>query len=86
MKELADASDEGRMMEIFGTGTAAIVSPVRRVSWKGRIVDCGLADDVEAGPIALQMKDCKYRGNYCGTGQTSNDTVDCRDGSYSIWR
>jgi branched-chain amino acid aminotransferase len=57
MKELSDATDEGRMMEVFGAGTAAIVSPVRRISWKGRLVECGLADNVEAGPIALQMKD-----------------------------
>jgi len=57
MKELADAADEGRMMEVFGAGTAAIVSPVRRISWRGRIVDCGLSEDVEAGPIAQQMKD-----------------------------
>jgi branched-chain amino acid aminotransferase len=60
MKEVADAADEGRMMEVFGAGTAAIVSPVRRISWRGRLVDCGLADNVEAGPIAQQMKDCKF--------------------------
>jgi branched-chain amino acid aminotransferase len=57
MKELAAATDEGRMMEVFGAGTAAIVSPVRRISWKGRLVDCGLDENVEAGPIALQMKE-----------------------------
>ena len=59
MKELADASDEGRLMEVFGSGPAAIVSPVRRISWKGRLVECGLADNVEAGPIAQGMKDCE---------------------------
>jgi hypothetical protein len=57
MKDIADAADEGRMMEIFGAGTAAIVSPVRKISWRGRLVDCGLEDHVEAGPIAQQMKD-----------------------------
>ncbi|PVI07081.1 branched-chain amino acid aminotransferase II [Periconia macrospinosa] len=57
MKDLADAADEGRMMEVFGTGTAAIVSPVRRISWKGRLVECGLEENVEAGPVAQQMKD-----------------------------
>ncbi|KAF2120514.1 branched-chain-amino-acid aminotransferase [Lophiotrema nucula] len=57
MQELADASDEGRMMEIFGAGTAAVVSPVRKIGWKGRMVDCGLPDHTEAGPIAQQMKD-----------------------------
>ncbi|KAF2267127.1 branched-chain-amino-acid aminotransferase [Lojkania enalia] len=57
MKELADAADEGRMMEVFGAGTAAVVSPVRKISWKSRLVECGLADHAEAGPIAQQMKD-----------------------------
>ncbi|KAK7193826.1 Mitochondrial branched-chain amino acid (BCAA) aminotransferase [Paraphaeosphaeria sporulosa] len=57
MKELADAADEGRMMEVFGAGTAAIVSPVRRISWKGRLVDCGLAENEECGPITGQVKD-----------------------------
>jgi branched-chain amino acid aminotransferase len=57
MKDVADAANEGRMMEIFGAGTAAIVAPVRKISWKGQLVDCGLEDHVEAGPIAQQMKD-----------------------------
>ncbi|KAF2003230.1 branched-chain amino acid aminotransferase II [Amniculicola lignicola CBS 123094] len=57
MKEISEAAHDGRLMEIFGAGTAAIVAPVRRISWKGQLVDCGLADNVEAGPIALQMKE-----------------------------
>ena len=57
MKEVAEAAQEGRMMEIFGAGTAAIVAPVRKISWKGQLVDCGLEDHVEAGPIAQQMKE-----------------------------
>ncbi|TLD34459.1 branched-chain amino acid aminotransferase [Venturia nashicola] len=57
MQEIADAADSGRLLEIFGSGTAAIVAPVRRISWKGKLVSCGLEDNVEAGPIATQMKD-----------------------------
>ncbi|EFW19884.1 Mitochondrial branched-chain amino acid (BCAA) aminotransferase [Coccidioides posadasii str. Silveira] len=56
MAELAEAADEGRLIEVFGAGTAAIVSPVRNISWKGRLVDCGLKKDEEAGKIALEMK------------------------------
>ncbi|KMU87287.1 branched-chain-amino-acid aminotransferase [Coccidioides immitis H538.4] len=56
MPELAEAADEGRLIEVFGAGTAAIVSPVRNISWKGRLVDCGLKKDEEAGKIALEMK------------------------------
>ncbi|KAF2401311.1 branched-chain amino acid aminotransferase II [Trichodelitschia bisporula] len=57
MQEVADAADDGRLLEIFGAGTAAVVSPVRRIGWKGRQVTCGLPDDREAGPVAQQMKD-----------------------------
>lgn len=31
MRELAKASDEGRIIEMFGSGTAAIVSPIKMV-------------------------------------------------------
>ena len=57
MSELAVAAEEGRMLEVFGAGTAAVVSPVRRISWRDRLVECGLADGVEAGPVAQQMKE-----------------------------
>ncbi|KAF2088749.1 branched-chain-amino-acid aminotransferase [Saccharata proteae CBS 121410] len=57
MKELAEAADEGRMLEVFGAGTAAIISPVRAISWRGRMVECGLEEGKEAGPIAQRMKD-----------------------------
>lgn len=57
MREIAEAADDGRLLEVFGAGTAAIVSPVRRISWKDRLLECGLPDDKEAGPVALQMKE-----------------------------
>ncbi|KAG9233026.1 branched-chain-amino-acid aminotransferase [Amylocarpus encephaloides] len=57
MKELSDAAKEGRLLEAFGAGTAAIVSPIRNISWKGDLVDCGLRPEEEAGEIALRMKD-----------------------------
>lgn len=56
MKQLHEASLEGRLMEVFGAGTAAIVAPVRKISWRGELVDCGLHDHEESGEIALQMK------------------------------
>lgn len=56
MSEVAEAAEEGRMIEVFGAGTAAIVSPVRNISYRGKLVDCGLKEHEEAGEIALQMK------------------------------
>ncbi|KAK4636211.1 Branched-chain-amino-acid aminotransferase, cytosolic [Fulvia fulva] len=57
MRELVDAANEGRMIEVFGSGTAATVSPVRAISYKGKLVDCGIPEGEEVGPVCLQMKD-----------------------------
>ncbi|KAL2197938.1 aminotransferase [Corynascus similis CBS 632.67] len=56
MKELDEAASEGRLIEAFGAGTAAIVSPVRAISWRGKLVSCGLKDNEESGEIATKMK------------------------------
>jgi len=64
MQEIASAADEGRLLEIFGAGTAAVVSPVRKISWKGRMVDCGLPEGKEAGPVAERMLDWINRIQY----------------------
>ncbi|KAL9122721.1 MAG: hypothetical protein Q9187_000721 [Circinaria calcarea] len=56
MKELAEAADGGRLIEAFGSGTAAVVCPVRKISWRGRMVECGLTDDQEAGELTVRIK------------------------------
>ena len=56
MGELAKAAEKGRLLEAFGSGTAAVVSPIRNVSWRGELVNCGLEDGEEVGETALQMK------------------------------
>lgn len=54
--ELAEAAEEGRLIECFGTGTAAVVSPVRNISWQGKMIDCGLEEGSEAGDVTRRMK------------------------------
>jgi len=56
MAELAEAASEGRLVEVFGAGTAAVVSPVRKIGWNDQLVDCGLKGKEEAGSTTLQMK------------------------------
>lgn len=56
MQQVADAAKDGRLLEAFGAGTAAVVSPVRNISWNEQIIDCGLKPDEEAGEIAQTMK------------------------------
>jgi branched-chain amino acid aminotransferase len=57
MRELAEASAEGNLLEAFGTGTAATICPIRAVSWDGTIVSCGLTESAESGEIASLMKE-----------------------------
>ena len=56
MRDLAEAEKDGRLIEVFGAGTAAIVAPVRKISWKEQMINCGLKETEEAGEIALKMK------------------------------
>ncbi len=56
MTEVAAAADAGELIEAFGTGTAAIVSPIRHISWRKRIVNCGLDANQEAGEMASLVK------------------------------
>lgn len=57
MAEVDEASREGRLLEVFGSGTAAVVSPVRKIGWRGKLVDCGLPKGEEAGELAVRLKD-----------------------------
>ena len=56
MRELNEAASEGRLLEVFGAGTAAIVSPVRTINYRGENISCGLRADQEVGEIAGRMK------------------------------
>jgi branched-chain amino acid aminotransferase len=57
MPEVARASEEGRLREVFGTGTAVVISPVKSIGWKGRTITCGLEEGQEAGLVASLMKE-----------------------------
>jgi hypothetical protein len=37
MKEIVDAHDEGRLIEAFGCGTAAVVSPIQAIGYNGKV-------------------------------------------------
>ena len=68
MKELADKADRGDLVEAFGSGTAAVVSPIRNIDWRGRNVDCGLKTGQEAGETALLMQKWIQRIQYGDDG------------------
>ncbi len=54
VQEVCDAYDSGKLNEIFGTGTAAVISPVGQLTWEGKdmIVNHG-----EIGPISQRLYD-----------------------------
>ncbi|KAF8418112.1 aminotransferase [Tirmania nivea] len=67
--EVKEAETEGRLLEAFGSGTAAVVSPIKRIQWDGGMeakalgdkgaveINVPLSPGKEAGPIAQRMWD-----------------------------
>ncbi|PFH57152.1 hypothetical protein XA68_15438 [Ophiocordyceps unilateralis] len=76
MREIYEASLDGRLLEAFGSGTAAIVSPIRTIGWKGKRVNCGLKESEETGEIALKMKNWIEAIQYGDEGHDWSYTVD----------
>ncbi|CEH14247.1 probable bat1-branched chain amino acid mitochondrial [Ceraceosorus bombacis] len=54
MAEIQKAASEGALLEIFGAGTAAVVSPVDRIGYMGKDVHIPVGPS-GAGPIAKAM-------------------------------
>jgi branched-chain amino acid aminotransferase len=54
MAEMLEAQKEGRLKEVFGSGTAAIVSPVNNIGFKGQNIPIPVGDD-GLGDVARVM-------------------------------
>ena len=52
--EVIEASENGRLQEIFGTGTAAIISPVGELRYKDSVIHIGKG---EVGPLTGRLYD-----------------------------
>ncbi|MCK4938019.1 MAG: branched-chain amino acid aminotransferase [Methanosarcinales archaeon] len=52
--EVIEASKQGRLQEVFGTGTAAVISPVGEIQYKETNINI---NDGEIGPIANRLYD-----------------------------
>jgi branched-chain amino acid aminotransferase len=64
MAELRDAADNGSLIEMFGTGTAAVVVPVKEIVWGERAVRCKAGDNLGMGEIAGLMKNWIEKRQY----------------------
>lgn len=52
--EVYEAADNGKLDEVFGTGTAAVISPVGKLDWNGRIIT---VNDEKIGEISQLLYD-----------------------------
>jgi branched-chain amino acid aminotransferase len=60
MKDIQKAVDENRMLELFGSGTAAIVSPIKKIHYDGRDIHIPLNPNdskAQAGPLTMRFAD-----------------------------
>ncbi|KAM0755584.1 branched-chain amino acid aminotransferase II [Meredithblackwellia eburnea MCA 4105] len=55
MSEIQEHSKNGTLLEMFGTGTAAIVSPVSGIGYDGEEIPVPCGDGGSLGPIAASM-------------------------------
>ena len=54
IEEVSEAYDKGILEEVFGSGTAAVISPVGELSWKGRKITI---NNNQTGPFAQKLFD-----------------------------
>lgn len=53
--EVAEKSKEGELVEAFGSGTAAIVSPIKEIGWKDDKIKVPLLSGEESGPLTKEI-------------------------------
>ena len=52
--DVMKAADAGKLEEVFGTGTAAVVSPVKELDWEGKVA---LIGDGKIGALTQKLYD-----------------------------
>lgn len=62
--EVCEKAKNGQLLESFGSGTAAIVSPIKEIGWKDQTINVPLLPGEQSGALAKQiaqwMKDIQY--------------------------
>ena len=54
IEDIAKAYDEGKLDEVFGTGTAAVISPVGHLKWGDKVMEI---NNNKIGPISQKLYD-----------------------------
>lgn len=60
MPELMEANEDGRLLEMFGSGTAAIVSPIGGIHYEGKMRPIPTPEDSLAQRVMDSMCDIYY--------------------------
>lgn len=68
--DMMEASKEGRLLEAFGAGTAAIVSPIESITYKGSEIKVPVKPELGSGPLAKRILDTILSIQY---GEGSNE-------------
>lgn len=55
MHEIKEMADSGNLVEAFGAGTAAVVSPIKAIGWRGEDIAVPLQPGKEAGQLTEQI-------------------------------
>ena len=55
INEVAERAAKGEVLEAFGSGTAAVVSPVKQIGWHGKDIDIPLLPGEESGPLTKEI-------------------------------
>lgn len=54
IQEVADAYDNGKLEEVFGTGTAAVISPVGKLKWQDKVM---IINNNKIGEVSQKLYD-----------------------------
>lgn len=57
MTEVMDAAHNGKLQEVFGAGTAAVISPVKEIRHQGELIS---PNEQERGPVGQKLYDAIY--------------------------
>ena len=72
IEDVMKAGHDGTLEEVFGTGTAAVVSPVKELTWKNDSVNIG---DGNIGPLTQKLYDTLTGIQWGKIEDTKNWTV-----------
>lgn len=75
IQEIADAYDAGKLDEVFGTGTAAVISPVGNLKWNDKVMEI---NDNKIGKISQMLYDTMTGIQWGKVEDTFNWTVEVK--------